>query len=188
MEWEMVAGLEIHARIKSQTKMFCHCSNDTFAAEPNIHICPICAGFPGTLPVPNATAIKLGLLTALALQCEIPAFSKFDRKSYFYPDLPSGYQISQYDEPVSQNGKVEFFVGQEKKTIRMNRLHLENDAGKLIHEGGDSLVDLNRAGSPLMEMVTEADFRTPEEIVGFLRELQKILRTVAARMRTWKKA
>ena len=180
MQWEMVAGLEIHARIKSNTKMFCQCSNDTFAAEPNIHICPVCAGFPGALPQPNAAAIKLGLLTALALRCEIPAFSKFDRKSYFYPDLPSGYQISQYDEPVSSNGKVEFFVGTEKKTVRMNRLHLENDAGKLIHEGGDTLVDLNRAGSPLMEMVTEADFRTPEEIVGFLKELQKSLRTVGS--------
>lgn len=176
----MVAGLEIHARIKTQTKMFCNCSNNTFNIEANTSICPICAGFPGTLPVPNADAIKLGALTALALQCEIPAFSKYDRKSYFYPDLPAGYQISQFDQPISNNGKVEFFVNGEKKSVRMNRLHLENDAGKLVHEGGDSLVDLNRAGSPLMEMVTEADFRTPEEVVGFLKELQKILRTVGS--------
>ncbi len=180
MKWEMVAGLEIHARIKTQTKMFCNCSNNTFNIEANTSICPICAGFPGTLPVPNADAIKLGALTALALQCEIPAFSKYDRKSYFYPDLPAGYQISQFDQPISNNGKVEFFVNGEKKSVRMNRLHLENDAGKLVHEGGDSLVDLNRAGSPLMEMVTEADFRTPEEVVGFLKELQKILRTVGS--------
>lgn len=176
----MVAGLEIHARIKTQTKMFCGCSNDIFSSEPNSHICPVCSGFPGTLPVPNQDAITFGVLTALALQCKIPVFSKFDRKSYFYPDLPAGYQISQYDEPISSNGRVEFFVNGEKKSVRMNRLHLENDAGKLVHEGGDTLVDLNRAGSPLMEMVTEADFRSPEEVVAFLKELQKILRTVGS--------
>ncbi len=180
MEWEMVAGLEIHARIKTETKMFCNCSNDTFGAEPNTHTCPVCTGFPGTLPVINSQAVILGAKTALALHCEIPHFSKFDRKSYFYPDLPAGYQISQFDEPISEGGYVEFFVGEEKKSIRMNRLHLENDAGKLVHEGGMSLVDLNRAGSPLMEMVTEADFRSPEEIVPFLKELQKILRTVGS--------
>ncbi len=160
--------------------MFCNCSNDTFGAEPNTLICPVCAGFPGTLPVINSEAVILGVKTALALNCQIPSFSKFDRKSYFYPDLPAGYQISQFDEPVSQTGSVEFFVGSEKKSIRMNRLHLENDAGKLIHEGGMSFVDLNRAGSPLMEMVTEADFRSPEEISAFLKELQKILRTVGS--------
>lgn len=176
----MVAGLEIHARIKTKTKMFCGCDNDTFGKEPNTHVCPVCMGFPGTLPNVNAEAVVLGAKTALALGCDIPHFSKFDRKSYFYPDLPSGYQISQFDEPVSENGKVEFFVNGEKKSIRMNRLHLENDAGKLVHEGGISLVDLNRAGSPLMEMVTEADFRSPEEIVAFLKELQKILRTVGS--------
>ena len=180
MEWEMVAGLEIHARIKTKTKMFCGCDNNTFGKEPNTQVCPVCMGFPGTLPVINAEAVRLGVMTALALGCHIPQFSKFDRKSYFYPDLPAGYQISQYDEPISENGKVEFFVNGEKKSIRINRLHLENDAGKLIHEGGMSLVDLNRAGSPLMEMVTEADFRSPEEIVAFLKELQKILRTVGS--------
>lgn len=176
----MVAGLEIHARIKTKTKMFCSCSNDTFGKEPNTSVCPVCTGFPGSLPVLNRAAYLLGIRTALALQCHIPSLSKFDRKSYFYPDLPAGYQISQYDEPVSQNGSVSFFVGTEKKTIRMNRLHLENDAGKLIHAGEKSLVDLNRAGSPLMEMVTEADFRSPEEIPAFLKELQKILRTVGS--------
>lgn len=179
-QWEMVAGLEIHARIKTKTKMFCSCSNDTFGREPNTTICPVCTGFPGSLPVLNREAFLLGITTALALKCHIPSLSKFDRKSYFYPDLPAGYQISQYDEPVSQNGEVSFFVGTEKKTVRMNRLHLENDAGKLIHAGEKSLVDLNRAGSPLMEMVTEADFRSPEEIPAFLKELQKILRTVGS--------
>ncbi len=176
----MVAGLEIHARIKTVSKMFCACSNDTFGAEPNTHICPVCAGFPGSLPILNDTALHLGILTALALGCEIPLFSKFDRKSYFYPDLPSGFQISQFDQPISQNGVVHFFVGKEKKSIRINRLHLENDAGKLMHSGESSLVDLNRAGSPLMEMVTEADFRDPAEIPAFLKELQKILRTVGS--------
>lgn len=176
----MVAGLEIHARIKSQTKMFCSCSNDTFGKSPNTHICPVCTGFPGALPVVNKEAIYFGILTALALNCHIPSFSKFDRKSYFYPDLPSGFQISQFDQPVSEHGSVSFLVKGEKKSIRINRLHLENDAGKLVHEGEHSLVDLNRAGSPLMEMVTEADFRNPEEIVAFLKELQKILRTLGS--------
>lgn len=176
----MVAGLEIHARVKTASKMFCACSNDTFGAAPNTSICPVCAGFPGALPTLNASALHLGILTALALGCKIPHFSKFDRKSYFYPDLPSGFQISQFDKPVSQNGSVTFFVGKEKKSIRINRLHLENDAGKLMHSGENSLVDLNRAGSPLMEMVTEADFRDPSEIPAFLKELQKILRTVGS--------
>lgn len=180
MEWEMVAGLEIHARVKTQSKLFCSCSNDTFNAEPNRHICPVCAGFPGALPVLNREALLLAIKTGLALRCKIPLASKMDRKSYFYPDLPSGFQISQYDEPVAQQGSVEFFVGGTKKAIRLNRLHIENDAGKLIHEGGNSLVDLNRAGSPLMEMVTEADFREPEEIPAFLKELQKILRAVGS--------
>lgn len=180
MEWEMVAGLEIHARIKTKTKMFCSCDNNTFDKEPNTHVCPVCMGFPGALPAANKKAIELGVQTALALGCDILKYNKFDRKSYFYPDLPSGFQISQFDEPVSETGKVEFFVGQEKKSIRMNRLHLENDAGKLTHAGGESLVDYNRAGSPLMEMVTEADFRSPEEIVAFLKELQKILRTLGS--------
>jgi len=180
MEYEMVAGLEIHARIKSQTKMFCSCSNDTFGKSPNTHICPVCTGFPGALPVVNKEAIHFGILTALALNCTIPSFSKFDRKSYFYPDLPSGFQISQFDQPVSEHGSVSFLVKGEKRSIRINRLHLENDAGKMVHEGEHSLVDLNRAGSPLMEMVTEADFRSPEEIVAFLKELQKILRTLGS--------
>ena len=113
-QWEMVAGLEIHARIKTKTKMFCSCSNDTFGKEPNTSVCPVCTGFPGSLPVLNRAAYLLGIRTALALQCHIPSLSKFDRKSYFYPDLPAGYQISQYDEPVSQNGSVSFRRHREK--------------------------------------------------------------------------
>lgn len=177
-QWEMVAGLEIHARIKTETKMFCSCSNETFNEEENKKVCPICCGFPGALPSVNSNAVDLGLKTALALGCEINKVSNFDRKSYFYPDLPSGFQISQLDFPIGQNGKVKFAVNKEEREIRINRLHLENDAGKLTHKKNSTLVDLNRAGSPLMEIVTEADFRSPEEVGGFLRELQKILRNL----------
>lgn len=169
-------GLEIHARLKSKTKMFCPCSNDTWKAEPNEHTCPICAGFPGALPVVNEEAVHLGRKMGLALGCEVKQFSKFDRKSYFYPDLPSGFQISQYDEPVCEHGKMRVVVEGEEKFFRINRLHLENDAGKLTHSGDSSLVDWNRAGSPLAEMVTEADFRTPTQVSSFLKELQRILR------------
>ncbi|MBI5414749.1 Asp-tRNA(Asn)/Glu-tRNA(Gln) amidotransferase subunit GatB [Candidatus Peregrinibacteria bacterium] len=176
--YESVMGLEIHARIKTKTKMFCGCSNDTWKAEPNEHICDVCAGFPGSLPVLNKEALHKGVLTALAMGCTIPKSSKFDRKSYFYPDLPSGYQISQYDEPIAVNGTVTIFVEGEKKKFRFHRIHLENDAGKLTHENGMTLVDLNRAGSPLMEMVTEPDFRTPKEVSSFLKEVQRILRTL----------
>ncbi|MFW6283094.1 MAG: Asp-tRNA(Asn)/Glu-tRNA(Gln) amidotransferase GatCAB subunit B, partial [Minisyncoccales bacterium] len=156
--------------------MFCGCSNDTFAAEANTLICPVCAGFPGTLPRLNENAVNMAIKASLALGCKIPQFSKFDRKSYFYPDLPSGFQISQFDEPIAVNGKVEFFVNEEKKSIRINRLHLENDAGKLMHEGHNSMVDWNRAGSPLAEVVTEPDFKSPEEVFEFLKEFQRIFR------------
>lgn len=169
-------GLEIHARLKTKTKMFCNCSNDTWKAEPNEHTCPVCMGFPGALPVANQQAVYLGRKMGLALGCSLRTHSKFDRKSYFYPDLPSGFQISQYDEPVAEHGKVKIIVGGEEKYIRINRLHLENDAGKLTHAQDASLVDWNRAGSPLAEMVTEADFRSPEDVSAFLKELQRILR------------
>lgn len=175
-KYEPVMGLEIHARLKTKTKMFCNCSNDTWKAQPNEHTCPVCMGFPGALPVANTQAIYLGRKMGLALGCSLRANSKFDRKSYFYPDLPSGFQISQYDEPVAENGKLKIIVNGEAKYIRINRLHLENDAGKLTHVGENSLVDWNRAGSPLAEMVTEADFRSPEEVSAFLKELQRILR------------
>ncbi len=178
--YEAVMGLEIHARLKTKTKMFCTCSNDTWKAKPNTHICDVCAGFPGTLPVINAEAVHLGILTGVALGCTIPEFAKFDRKSYFYPDLPSGYQISQYDFPIALDGKIQVFVDGEKKSFGLTRLHLENDAGKLTHGGHKSFVDLNRAGSPLMEMVTEPDFRSPEEASAFLKEIQRILRTLGS--------
>ncbi|MCT4592620.1 MAG: Asp-tRNA(Asn)/Glu-tRNA(Gln) amidotransferase subunit GatB [Candidatus Gracilibacteria bacterium] len=175
-KYELVAGLEIHARLKTQTKLFCSCSNDTFSKEANSLICPICAGFPGALPVLNKEALSMAIKTGLALKCDVKKFSKFDRKSYFYPDLPSGFQISQYDEPICEGGELEVYVGEEKKTFQFNRIHMENDAGKLTHENHSSLVDLNRAGSPLIEMVTEPCFRSSEDVFEFLKELQRTLR------------
>lgn len=177
-KYESVMGLEIHARLKSQTKMFCGCSNNTWKAIPNEHTCPICCGFPGALPSINHQAVYLGRKMGLALGCTVKPFSKFDRKSYFYPDLPSGFQISQYDEPVCEHGSLQVVLDGEAKSFRINRLHLENDAGKLTHSESASLVDWNRAGSPLAEMVTEADFRTPQEVSAFLKELQRILRAL----------
>lgn len=179
MEYEAVVGLEIHCRISTKTKLFCRCSNDIFDAEPNSHVCPICMGFPGMLPLMNEEAIYKGVKGALALGCEIPEFSKMDRKSYFYPDLPMGYQISQYDLPVSEKGKI--IIQKEdgtKKEIGVTRLHLENDAGKLTHTAGGSLVDYNRSGTPLVEIVSEPDMRTREEVSLYARQIQKIMRYV----------
>jgi aspartyl-tRNA(Asn)/glutamyl-tRNA(Gln) amidotransferase subunit B len=180
MELEVIIGLEVHAQVATLSKLWCGCSNDDFDVEPNTLVCPVCAGYPGALPVLNEKALELALKTALALNCSIPKNSKFDRKNYFYPDLPMGYQISQYDEPISVDGRLSIVYGEEKteKEIGITRLHLENDAGKLMHEGEWSLVDFNRSGSPLMEIVSEPDMRTPEEAKAFAEELQKILQTV----------
>lgn len=176
-KYEMVGGLEIHVRLKTKSKLFCSCSNDIFNERANTHICPVCAAFPGALPVLNKEGLDMGLKTAIALNCTPLKNSKFDRKSYFYPDLPAGFQISQFDEPIAEKGSVEVLVNGEKKSFRINRAHLENDAGKLMHEGShSSLVDLNRAGTPLLEIVTEADFRSPDEVFEFLKELQRIMR------------
>jgi len=180
VELEAVIGLEIHAQVATKTKMFCGCDNEAFGAEPNSRICPICTGQPGVLPVPNKKALELGVKSALALGCEIPEHSKFDRKNYFYPDLPYGFQISQFDEPISQNGKVEISLNGEKKEIGITRLHLENDAGKLTHVGNFSLCDYNRAGTPLMEIVSEPDLRSPEEAKIYAEEVQKILQFVGS--------
>lgn len=180
MELETIIGLEIHAQIATKTKMFCACNNEAFGVEPNSRICPICTGQPGVLPVPNKKAIELGTKAALALGCEIPPHSKFDRKNYFYPDLPYGFQISQFDEPISQNGSIEIVVNNAKKKIGITRLHLENDAGKLTHSGNSSLCDYNRAGTPLMEIVSEPDLRSPEEAQIFAEEVQKIVQYVGA--------
>jgi len=182
MSYETTIGLEIHVQLKTKSKMFCGCDNYSGVKEPNINICPVCAGYPGVLPVINKEAVLWTIKTGLALNCQILPLSKFDRKNYFYPDLPKGYQISQYDLPLCQNGYLEITVGEKEnsylKKVRITRIHLEEDAGKLIHpEGKDySLVDLNRAGTPLMEIVTEPDLSTPDEAKVFMQELRAILR------------
>ena len=173
MEFETVIGLEIHVELATQTKIFCNCKNE-FGAPPNSHVCPVCMGSPGVLPVLNEEALKLGIRAALALNCEVRRSSKFDRKNYFYPDSPKAYQISQYDEPIGEHGFVEIVVNGEKRRIGITRVHLEEDAGKLNHAdfGDASYVDLNRAGVPLIEIVSEPDIRSAEEARLFLEELK----------------
>ncbi|MBT3865168.1 Asp-tRNA(Asn)/Glu-tRNA(Gln) amidotransferase subunit GatB [Candidatus Peregrinibacteria bacterium] len=175
-ELEVVVGLEIHAQISTKTKMFCRCDNDSWDKVANVNVCPVCMGFPGQLPVLNEEALRKGIVAALALNCEIREFSKFDRKNYFYPDSPKGFQISQFDEPLSENGELE--IGGKK--IRITRLHLEDDAGKLTHVRDGSLVDFNRAGTPLMEIVSEPDIRSADEAEEYARVVQQILRYVGA--------
>ncbi len=177
-DYELVAGLETHVQLRTATKLFCGCST-RFGAPPNSQVCEICLGHPGTLPVLNRAAVELGLRVGLALNCDIPASTKFDRKNYFYPDLPKGYQISQYDLPLAKEGWVEIAGG---KRIGITRAHLEEDAGKLIHEdkGARSFVDLNRAGVPLIEIVTQPDFRTPDEAASYLDTLKSILQYIGA--------
>lgn len=175
MELETIIGLEVHVQLKTKSKMFCRCDNRD-AQEPNSAICPICTGQPGALPLPNAQAIDWAVMASLALGCRINQESKFDRKSYFYPDLPKGYQISQFDKPFGEEGRLVVAVDGEQKTFRIHRLHLEEDAGKLIHSGTSSLVDLNRAGTPLMEIVSEPDFRSPQEAKAYMQELRLIMR------------
>lgn len=176
IEFEAVMGLEIHMKLKTQSKMFCSCRNEVFELDPNTSICPVCMGHPGTLPVVNHEAVIFGSLLGLALNAQVREYSKFDRKNYFYPDLPKGYQISQYDEPLCENGVVSYLINGEKRNCTIIRIHLEEDAGKLGHESGKTFVDFNRAGTPLAEIVTAPDFRTKEEVTSFLRELQQIAR------------
>ena len=179
-KFEAVIGLEIHAQISTRTKMFCSCSADAFDKEPNINTCPVCMGFPGQLPVINKEAVHKGLKAALAFHCEIPAFSKFDRKNYFYPDLPKGFQISQYDQPISKNGWLEIQVDGQKKRVRITRLHLEDDAGKLTHIEGGTLCDYNRTGVALMEIVSEPDIHSPREASSYAKAIQTTLRYVGS--------
>lgn len=186
MEFEAVIGLEIHAQVSTKTKLFCRCDNDSWDKEPNINVCPVCMGFPGQLPVINKLAVEKSIKAALALNCSIPENCKFDRKNYFYPDSPKGFQISQYDEPLSKNGWLEVDVpdanGKEgyRMKVGITRLHLEDDAGKLTHLSGGSLVDFNRTGTPLMEIVSDPDMHSPEEAGAYAREIQKILRYVGS--------
>jgi aspartyl-tRNA(Asn)/glutamyl-tRNA(Gln) amidotransferase subunit B len=181
--YEVVVGLEVHAQVLTQSKMFCGCSTDYLTAAPNANTCPVCLGLPGSLPVINRRAVEATIRTALALNCEIPEFSKFDRKNYFYPDLPKGYQISQYDLPFSRNGLLEFDVKGDAKRCRITRVHLEEDTGKLQHAGAieeaqSSLVDFNRAGVPLMEIVSEPDLRSADEAREYVMRLRAILQYI----------
>lgn len=181
--YEAVIGLEIHTELQTESKMFCSCSARTFGEPPNTHVCPVCLGMPGTLPVPNKRAVEWTIKIALALNCSINRFSQFHRKNYFYPDMPKNYQISQYDYPIGVNGYVDVETTEGVRRIRIHRVHLEEDTGKLTHIGKTgriagaeySLVDFNRAGIPLVEIVTEADITTPEEAKAFMQTLRTIL-------------
>ena len=178
MQLETVIGLEIHVQLKTKSKMFCSCDNAGEFAPPNTTICPICVGHPGTLPVPNRTAIEWSVKAAKAIGCRINPVSKFDRKHYFYPDLPKGYQISQYDQPIGVDGALDVDVDGKPVRGRFERLHLEEDAAKNFHRDGATLVDFNRCGTPLMEIVTKPDMRTPAQAKTFLQELRRIMRAV----------
>ena len=182
MDYEAVIGLEVHAELATASKMFCGCAVvDSIQAPPNTYTCPICAGLPGTLPVINAQAVNFALRVALALNCSIPPLNVFARKNYFYPDLPKGYQISQYELPLGVNGWIEVDTSTGPRRVRIRRVHLEEDTGKLSHAPGDgggsySLVDLNRAGVPLLEIVTEPDLHSPEDVKAYGVQLRAVLR------------
>ena len=163
--WEIVMGLEIHAELSTKSKIFCGCSTK-FGSDPNTNVCPVCSGRPGTLPVLNHEVVEYATKLGLALNCEITRLSKFDRKNYFYPDLPKAYQVSQLYAPICRNGSL--------NDIRIGEIHMEEDAGKLVHNG-DTKMDFNRCGVPLLEIVTQPDFRSSEEVIAFLEKLREIL-------------
>ncbi|SFF27594.1 aspartyl/glutamyl-tRNA(Asn/Gln) amidotransferase subunit B [Paenibacillus catalpae] len=175
-QYETVVGLEVHVELHTNSKIFCGCST-AFGAPANTHTCPVCLGHPGVLPVLNKQAVEYAMKAAMALNCEIADISKFDRKNYFYPDSPKAYQISQFDQPIGENGWIDIEVNGETKRIGITRLHLEEDAGKLTHVDGGyaSLVDFNRVGTPLVEIVSEPDIRTPEEAKAYLEKLKAIM-------------
>jgi aspartyl-tRNA(Asn)/glutamyl-tRNA(Gln) amidotransferase subunit B len=176
MSYEVVIGVEVHAQLRTKSKMFCGCGT-TFGLSANSQTCPVCLGLPGTLPVINQAAVEMAVRAGLALNCTIAANNRFARKNYFYPDLPKGYQISQYESPICEHGWIDIAVGAQTKRVRIRRAHLEEDAGKNVHETGThgSRVDLNRAGTPLLEIVTDPDMRSAEEVVAYLKGLRDIL-------------
>lgn len=175
-DYEVIIGLEVHAELSTNTKMYCNCSTK-FGADPNTHCCPICTGMPGVLPVLNERVVEYAVKAGLATNCEISRFSKQDRKNYFYPDLPKAFQTSQYDLPLCIGGHIDINVNGEKKRIGITRIHIEEDAGKLIHDAytGDTLVDMNRCAVPLIEIVSEPDIRSAEEAVAYMQTLKSIL-------------
>ena len=184
MKYEATIGLEIHTELSTETKLFCSCSARAFGAEPNTHICPACYGMPGTLPRLNRRAVELGMKAGLLLGCEISRTSAFDKKNYFYPDLPSGYQLTQWFSPIATNGFLEIETQNNavnppktvQKRIGIKQIHLEEDAGKLIHDGEHTLIDMNRSGVPLIEIVTRPDLSSAEEVEAFLDRLRTLLR------------
>jgi aspartyl-tRNA(Asn)/glutamyl-tRNA(Gln) amidotransferase subunit B len=177
----VVIGLEVHVQLETATKLFCGCSTDTADADPNSHTCPTCLGLPGALPVVNEAAVEAAVKVGKALDADVPEETRFHRKNYYYPDLPKNFQITQYDEPICQDGELEVSVAGERRPIGIERAHLEEDPGSLRHEGGAidraeyTMVDYNRAGMPLMEVVTDPDFRSPEEVRAFLEKLEEVL-------------
>ena len=177
MKYKTVIGLEVHVQLKTKTKMFCSCST-TFGSEPNSQTCPVCLGLPGSLPVLNEEALNLGIKAALALNCKINSKMRFDRKNYFYPDLPKDYQISQYGMPLATGGYLDIEIDGRIKRIRIRRLHLEEDAGKLIHIKEASLIDFNRCGLPLAEIVSEPELDSPDEAYNYLKKLKSILKSL----------
>ncbi|MEC4888835.1 MAG: Asp-tRNA(Asn)/Glu-tRNA(Gln) amidotransferase subunit GatB [Nitrospira sp.] len=176
MNYEVVIGVEVHAQLRTKSKLFCGCGT-TFGLSPNSQTCPVCLGLPGTLPVINRAAVEMAVRAGLALNCTIGTNNRFARKNYFYPDLPKGYQISQYEAPICEHGWIEIAAGETTKRVRIRRAHLEEDAGKNVHETGTSgsRVDLNRAGTPLLEIVTEPDMGSADEVVAYLKGLRDVL-------------
>src|SRR5947209_13015923 len=174
-DFEIVIGLEVHSQLLTKSKMFCSCSTDYAYAAPNTHVCPVCMGMPGVLPVINQAAVNYTIMTALALNCTIPAYSKFDRKNYPYPDLMKGYQISQYDIPLMNDGYLTIEYDGKTRKIGITRVNLEEDTARLLHRDGYSLIDVNRSGTPLMEIVSEPDMRSPEEARLYMQKLREIL-------------
>jgi aspartyl-tRNA(Asn)/glutamyl-tRNA(Gln) amidotransferase subunit B len=181
-KYEVVIGLEVHVQLGTRTKIFCGCAVE-FGSAPNTNVCPVCLGLPGALPVLSRQAVELAIVAALALHCNVNSFSRFARKNYFYPDLPKGYQISQYDQPLAEHGYLDIFVGTERKRVGVTRVHMEDDAGKSIHDGfKDSerytYVDLNRSGTPLIEIVSEPDMRSSDEAYAYLTEIKQVLQYI----------